>query len=301
MLGMLATVALLPPHSVGALAALRRSSLLAMLSAVSAFAPARAESLPPSPLEETVCGAFAERWAFQNWALAAGSPDDSLVAQVSNVSRKEFATEDGRTLVGFRLPAQGRPTGSLLFIQGNGMLVDRALRWLVPFADAGLDVYLYDFRGYGRSNGNRRLQAMTSDYRALLSHLATSAKQPVHVYAVSFGGVLLLNAINALPPTGRAVIDSTPSLVSPLGCPENFDPVRHVPPSAERLLFLAGSKDNVIPSATTQALSRAIAAARGRATVLDGFGHPFTGSPEDHFRRLTHVVQFLTDTPIDAK
>lgn len=113
----------LPPPSTSALAASLQTCVVVLLSATLALVPAQAESLPPSPLEETVCGAFAERWAFQNWASSAGSPDDSLMAEVPNVVREEFTTEDKRKLVGFKLPTQGRQVGSLLFIQGNGMLV----------------------------------------------------------------------------------------------------------------------------------------------------------------------------------
>jgi len=142
---------------------------------------------------------------------------------------------------------------------------------------------------------------MTSDYRALLSHLAQHGRQPVHAYAVSFGGILLLNAISALPPTGRAIIDSTPSMVSSLGCPESFDPVRQVPLSADRLLFIEGSKDDVVTPASMRALRRAIVAAQGHELVLDGFGHPFTGSPDHHFRRLAYVVQFLANKPAGTK
>lgn len=257
-----------------------------------------AEDLPDSNLEATVCGPFVERWAFQNWSSAAGSPEDSLVAMTPTAMRQEFRTGDRRTLVGFHLPAE--PTvanrGSLLFIQGNGMLVDRALRWLQPFSSAGLDVYLFDFRGYGRSNGNRRLQAMVSDYQALLRHLASRANRPLHVYGISFGGVLLANSLQAVPSGSRAVIDATPSVVSTLGCPTHFNPVDNVPDAAGSLLFIAGGKDEVVPMKATQLIRERVAGAGGQVLVLDEHAHPFQGSPEMLKSRLKKVLDFLLDS-----
>ena len=104
-------------------------------------------------------------------------------------------------LRGFKIstpPASNTSTetrGFLLFAQGNAMLADHSLDTLKDFATHGINVFVYDYRGYGNSEGKRRLKAIVSDYREIFDALKKAYSGRKYLYGVSFGGIVLLNLI----------------------------------------------------------------------------------------------------------
>ena len=51
------------------------------------------------------------------------------------------------------------------------MLADQIIGSFQDYASAGYDVYLFDYRGYGSSEGKPRLRAILSDYGEIIDHL----------------------------------------------------------------------------------------------------------------------------------
>ncbi|MGH2397167.1 MAG: hypothetical protein ACRDFW_09295, partial [bacterium] len=89
-----------------------------------------------------------EPLAFWSFRLAAGAPDAKRLRSIRDSEHLSFTTRDGRSLGGYKLRAV-KPWGYLLVAQGNAMLVDHIIGEFQFFRDLGLDVYLYDYRGYG--------------------------------------------------------------------------------------------------------------------------------------------------------
>lgn len=255
---------------------LRQVFILALLGAcLSATAAAQ----PDIEIEESVCNVVLEPFAFWLWQRAAGTPhlqEDRLPANVDAIQHR---TQDGRLLYGYRLKARTAPgapaKGFLLVTQGNATLVERLIGRLHQFSDSGYDVYLYDYRGYARSEGRRRLKAIVSDYQDIFTQLSKTQSGERLLYGMSFGGIVLLNVIGTGAAFDRAVIDSTPSTVSNYGCPRRYDPVVNLPADATRLLLIAGRQDRVV-TMEDSALLLDTAAARGADTERSPeFAHPF--------------------------
>src|SRR5262245_58449218 len=105
--------------------------------------------------EQPVCGWLLERTVFAAWSLAAGEPDPERWKSVPGAVPITHKTQDGRVLQGYRISAQASSgvtapaTGFLLFAQGNAMLADQILGSLKGLARPGVDVFVYDYRGYG--------------------------------------------------------------------------------------------------------------------------------------------------------
>jgi pimeloyl-ACP methyl ester carboxylesterase len=248
------------------------------------------------PLERSVCG-LQEPLMFWLWSGMAGSPDADRLAGLSNVEDIVHETGDGRQLRGYRLNAtgsdgQGRaPKGYLLIMQGNAMLADRIIGEFAPFAAAGLDVYVYDFRGYGRSGGKRRLRAIVSDYEEIIAALNASGYGRHYVYAMSFGGIVLLDGFASHGRLDRVVIDSTPGRLSDYGCPPQYDPVNHLPADSSGFLFIVGGNDQVVTPAMSQELVEA-AHERGARILRDAaFAHPFMDRDRAVHRRRMNLVE----------
>jgi alpha/beta superfamily hydrolase len=251
--------------------------------------------------EQSVCGWLLERTVFALWSSAAGEPEPDRWKSVPGTEPVKHKTRDGRMLHGYRISAQassgvtGPATGFMLFAQGNAMLADQMLSALKSYAQPGVDVFVYDYRGYGQSQGNRRLKAIVADYREIFDSLSASELgRHRYLYGISFGGLVLLNVIGGGASFDKAVVDSTPSRVSHMGCPEEYDPARNVPGDGSKLLLISGGRDRVVrPS--EQAELRSIAASRGARLLLsEEFAHPFMDrDASTHRDRVNLVKSFL--------
>lgn len=244
-------------------------------------------------LESSVCGFVREPLAFWLFRRAAGTPSPQRVAGIRDIERIRFETLDKRTLGGYRLRARGNPQGYLLVAQGNAMLADQIMGELQIFRDRGFDVYVYDYRGYGLSGGGSRLNAMVSDYRELVAHLNRQNYRRRALYGMSMGGVILLNAVGARDDFSALVVDSSPSRISHLGCPEAFDPVNHLPADCSRLQLIVGERDRVVFPEQMEELVVAIRNRGGRVLQRLDYAHPFQDAPAVHRRRLQEVADFI--------
>jgi hypothetical protein len=184
--------------------------------------------------------------------------------------------------------------GYLLVAQGNAMLADQIIGSFMEFSRAGFDVYIFDYRGYGRSQGKRRLKAILSDYREIIRHLDSRPYSTRLFYGMSFGGIVLLDALKSRANDELVVIDSTPSRLSDYGCPKEYDPVENLPLDSSHLLFVVGLKDRVVKPAMSRELVE-LAKTRGASILIEPeMTHPFMDrNMLVHSRRISAVKSFL--------
>lgn len=244
--------------------------------------------------ETSVCGFIREPLAFWLFRRAAGTPDARRVAGIRDIERIGFKTRDGRHLGGYKLRARGHPGGYLLVAPGNAMLADQIMVEFQYFRDRGFDVYIYDYRGYGLSGGRSRLTAIISDYREIIARLNAQPYRRRALYGMSMGGIILLNAAGESGDYSSLVIDSSPSRISPLGCPEPYDPVNHLPADGSRIKIVAGGRDRVVQPEEIRELLL-VAKFRGAQVVQRAeFAHPFQdATTEIHRRRMQDVADFI--------
>jgi hypothetical protein len=266
--------------------------VLAAVMACSIPGPGPAMADEPDP-EASVCGALREPLAFWAFRHGAGSVNAGRVAGIADIERITFKTRDGRQLVGYRLRSHAA-TGYLLVAQGNATLADQIVRDLQYFRRLRVDVYVYDYRGYGLSDGKSRLRAIIDDYREIATSLNAQPYRRRLLYGMSMGGVILLNAVGAADEYTALVVDSSPSRISRYGCPKIYDPVQHLPPDSSRIMIIGGECDRVVPIAQVEELMR-VAEGRG-ALVLrhPDLAHPFMdASAEIQQKRFQAIADFL--------
>lgn len=283
----------------GSRARKKRSSCLLLSACLSLLAGGCATlGKSPSP-ESTVCGWLQEPFIFAMWNHMAGEPDPTRAARLPNAEAINHRTADGRILRGYKLRSTadgGATTGRLLVVQGNAMLSDRLLSGLTGFSDAGLEVYIFDYRGYGNSEGRRRLKAMVADYREMASKLLGPSPGKQLLYGISFGGVIVLNVIGDGAAYDRAVIDSTPSRLSHRGCLPQYDPVANLPTDASKLLLIAGEGDTVVPVADSEELFTRAGSLGARTEVRADYAHPYMDRDmEIRLSRFELIRSFLLE------
>jgi len=87
-----------------------------------------------------------------------------------------FPSTDGTQLHGWFLPAKVKPKQTLLFLHGNALNISSqvaAVFWLV---DYGYDVYIFDYRGYGRSGGEVSLPGAINDIDAAIKFVSSNKR-----------------------------------------------------------------------------------------------------------------------------
>lgn len=127
----------------------------------------------------------------------------------------DFASADGTRLHGWWIASQAEPVrGTVVFSHGNSGSMGHHLGFVLWLTRAGYEVMMYDYRGYGRSEGRAERQGMIEDARAALLYAATRGSrpdQPLISYGHSLGGAKSLVAIaeGKIKNLRAVVVDST--------------------------------------------------------------------------------------------
>ncbi len=105
----------------------------------------------------------------------------------------DFESSDGTPLHGWFLPAKGGARGSVLFLHGNAENISTHIGSIYWLPEAGYNVLLFDYRGYGKSGGVAELHGVMRDAEAAVKQMAEmeDAKNlPVIVYGQSIGAAI---------------------------------------------------------------------------------------------------------------
>jgi uncharacterized protein len=126
-------------------------------------------------------------------------------------------TSDGLALHGWWVPAE-EARGALLFMHGNAGNVSHRLHSLRLLHDLRLDVLIFDYRGYGRSEGRPTERGTYLDARAAWDTLVARGVAPERVvlFGRSLGGAIAAALATEVTPVGL-VVESTFTSVPALG------------------------------------------------------------------------------------
>ncbi len=249
-------------------------------------------------INQTICGP-AEPALFEQWSVAAGKPSEIRTAEDKYIEDVSLIIRPSQTLRGYKLKSLTRlsdqPTkGYVLIVQGNAMLADQIVYRFQDFTSVGYDVYVFDYRGYGRSDGIPRFKAILDDYRSLIEHLDALPYESARFYGMSFGGVVLMNALRGRSKNMRVVIDSTRSRFEKYGCPSENDAIENLPADCSNFLFITGLQDRIVtPKASNTLVNRAKEC--GANIYIDpDLNHPMMDRNDAlQTRRMQVVTKFL--------
>jgi uncharacterized protein len=121
-----------------------------------------------------------------------------------------FSSRDGVILSGWWIPAE-HPRGAVLFCHGNGGNVGTSLESLVIIHELGLDLLIFDYRGYGRSGGHPSEEGTYADAEAAWEFLSDRKNVPpyrVIIWGRSLGGPIAAKTAS-VHPAGLVIMEST--------------------------------------------------------------------------------------------
>jgi pimeloyl-ACP methyl ester carboxylesterase len=168
-------------------------------------------------------------------------------------------TEDGERLDGWWIRGAGRR--ALLYFHGNaGNIGDRLERAKILNQRFGLDVFLVDYRGYGRSSGSPSEEGLYRDARAVYRTAISGGLHPEQIvlFGESLGAAVAIDLARTWPCAG--VVLETPFLSIPelarLHYPfvpasvvrSRFDNAAKIADVAAPKLFFVAEHDEVAPA-----------------------------------------------------
>jgi pimeloyl-ACP methyl ester carboxylesterase len=219
---------------------------------------------------------------------------------------------DGDTVTSYLLlPANRKKSPTTVFYcHGAGGNVSSYIRFIQPLLEEGIQVYLMDFRGYGKSTGTPTHLNIAADGQQLFdfartlpevrktqlvvmgvsmgtqiaAHLARANEEHVHALVLdgcisSFTEIALAYA----PPEYHANIQQ--SLVSPYSAKEDVAFLKTIP-----VLFIYSFGDKEVPASESQ---KVVAACGAPATVFQFDGGHIMAPISDRERYIQHIRELL--------
>lgn len=104
----------------------------------------------------------------------------------------KIETEDHETLYGWFIPTPGA-IGTVLFFHGNAGNISHRLAYLPMFQKLKLNLFLFDYRGYGQSSGTPSETGTYNDALATWDYLTETRDIPsteIVLYGESLGGAI---------------------------------------------------------------------------------------------------------------
>ena len=196
----------------------------------------------------------------------------SAAALLAGAHDVELETEDGLRLGAWFVPAQGDARDvAVLVANGNGG--DRSLR--APLAEAlaaeGLDVLLFDYRGYGGNPGSPSEEGLARDARAAYRYLVEDAGVPAD-RVVLFGeslGAAVVTRLAAEQPVGGVLLRSPFVDLATVGrvhypylpvralLRDRYPLVDHLADVAAPVTVVYGGRDSIVPAVQSRAVADA--------------------------------------------
>jgi hypothetical protein len=203
---------------------------------------------------------FEEKFIFFPTVYPRGNYEDAHT--VPRLEDCWLKAEDGVKLHGWFAPADS-PIATLVMFNGNAGNISHRIPVIKALRDVGFNVFMIDYRGYGRSEGSPNEQGVYRDGRAAYDFVATrpgidSAR--IVLYGTSLGGAVSVD-VAVKRPALALILESTFSSardVARVAYPflpvqwilrSKFDSAEKIRSIHVPVLFIHGDHDSIIPIA----------------------------------------------------
>ncbi|HJU75352.1 MAG TPA: alpha/beta hydrolase [Gemmatimonadaceae bacterium] len=238
------------------------------------------------------------------------SPDSALGIAPRKVS---FASADGTKLVGWLIfaPGSDSATGAwVLDCHGNAGNISSygRPRWAAWMRQQGMNVFQFDYRGFGESAGSPTERGLYSDAEAAYQYLIDSLgvlPERLVIYGHSLGsgvathlaskvraaGLIVEGAFTAVADRGQELY---PWLPVRLLSSNDFDSIGRIRGIATPKLFIHATDDEIIPYAHGQRLYDAAVTPKSFLTVSGGHERAFEVDREKYYAAIRAFADTVT-------
>ncbi|MFQ5671874.1 MAG: alpha/beta hydrolase [Nitrospinales bacterium] len=216
-----------------------------------------------------------------------------------------FQSGDGVKLHGWFVPAEGA-AATLLWFHGNAGNLTHRLDNIIRLRALGLNVFIFDYRGYGKSEGEPDEPGIYRDSLAAYETLVRIKKispERLFLFGRSLGGVCAIE-VAAQRPAAGLILESTFTSAKdmarnlfpflPLGyfIRSKFDAIGKIPAIEIPKLILHGTEDEIVPYRMGRELYEAAAEPKAFYEIR-GSRHndTYVAGGESYFRALGRFVR----------
>ena len=230
---------------------------------------------------EYVCSRWREPLYYFLMSSKAGKPQKSDFPTADNIQVTQISTtmKDDSVLSGYTIQSNVIPVrGRILVLQGNGHRASVLLHELASLARDGYELYIYDYRGYATSSSAEpSFKANMDDYKLIIDYLLKDPGSPLSIYAMSYGGIVVLNSLDGTEAISLLILDSVPDSISGLGCPEKYYPQHRIAQMRMPTVLIVSGKDREFERNEQEQLIYQISQ-NSNSSVIEKptFHHPFT-------------------------
>jgi fermentation-respiration switch protein FrsA (DUF1100 family) len=221
-----------------------------------------------------------------------------------------FQTEDGMTLHGWFAHAlseqhvDGEPR-TLLFFHGNAGNITHRITNIAYLVQLGINVFIFDYRGYGKSEGVPNEQGLYADAVAAYEYLLSRNdvhKEKIVFFGRSLGGAVAVDLATRrscekliLESTFTSVKDMTKTMFGSLPVhylvKTKFDSLSKIGTIHVPLLSIHGDRDTIVPFG----LGKRLFAAANEPKIfyeIQGADHndTYEVGGEEYFERLSQFI-----------
>lgn len=235
-------------------------------------------------------------------------PDRQLVATPAQVGMPFeevwLTASDGVKIHGWYISKRpgGQPAApTILFSHGNAGNISHRLDKAARLLQTGADVFLFDYRGYGRSRGRPSESGAYRDAEAVYRYLADSRQLPadrIVLYGESLGAAVAVETATRFPVGGlilEAPFTSTvgmAKLVFPFlpvrwMVREKYDNLAKIPKLKVPLLILHSPQDDIVPFRMGQALYEAAHEPKRLVELIGDHNEGYVDSGEAYPKAIT--------------
>ena len=228
----------------------------------------------------------------------------------------KFKSADGTGLTGLFFPATAPALGTVVHMHGNAENMTSHFPYSAWLAREGFNVFIFDYRGFGASEGHAELDGAVQDGVAALKQVL---KMPgvdagkIIVFGQSLGGALAVAAITEsnLPVPAALILEGTFASYRGVGAAtmrrnwltwavswlpwvlvkEDHSPLKGIAGITCPKLFIHSTKDPVVPYKEGRRLYEAAPQPKEFWTVPQGHIEAFNGLREVYGPRLVAFLE----------
>ncbi len=247
-------------------------------------------------------------WLFMRWFERANvwMPSRNFVATPEDIGLDYedvfFDTTDGVCLHGWYIPHE-TPAASLLFCHGNAGNVSYRLESIRQFHSLGLNVFIFDYRGYGKSRGRPSERGTYIDAQAAFAWLSRRGpERPIVLFGRSLGAAVAVDlavsveasalicesGFTSVPDMGRELF---PFLPVRWFCTIQYDSLAKIPNVHMPVLVIHAREDTLIPYRHGERLYRAAPEPKTMLTIHGDHNDGFITSEAMYLRGINSFLE----------
>jgi len=216
-------------------------------------------------------------------------------------------TSDNLTIHGWFIPCKDSKH-TLLFLHGNGGNISHRLEKIRLLYNTGVNIFIIDYRGYGKSESIPTEQGMYKDalaaYFYLVKNLSIDCKNII-LYGESLGGVAAVDLsskrevggmiLEGVFSSGKDIGKELYSFIPKFMFPNVFNSLEKINKASIPKLFIHSKNDEIVPYDLGRKLYEASGEPKLFIEVTGGHNTSFIDSKKDYLDSITEFIRNIIE------